>query len=799
MAKDEQTEGLKAQDDLPLSDADSLPVPASLPILPLSGFVVFPGAVGPIIVKNEAYSRMINEAAVKDRMLGVVLSHDKTAEVPSEQDLYAVGTAARILKLMNITTGELSFVCQGIGRIRIDRFTQQAPYFVADVMRLSDHYQRTDELDALMSTLQNQFARLVDLSPQMPDQLKLVAMSLKDYAKLIYFVAGNCTADLERQQGILEENDIRERFRKALSIVQAEIQKAELSNKIQSEIAQELGEQQRQHILRQQLKKIQAELGEKDEQAVEIEALRKKIAEARMPEEAEKAALKEADRLAMMSPAAAEYTVARTYLDWLTELPWSVATEDHLDIRQAEQTLDEDHYDLEKVKQRIIEYVAVRKLKKDMKGPILCLYGPPGVGKTSLGRSIARALGRKFLRISLGGVRDEAEIRGHRRTYVGALPGRIMQGIRKAGTNNPVYMLDEIDKLGMDFRGDPSSALLEVLDPEQNNTFSDHYLEVTFDLSNVFFITTANVIETIPPALRDRLEVLELPGYTEDEKVHIARTYLFARQLAEHGLTPDNLQLDEAALHRIIRDYTREAGVRNLEREIASICRRVAKRVAEGAISRAEVTVDDLVAYLGKPKFFSEIAERITTPGIATGLAWTPTGGDILFVEATKMAGSKGLTLTGQLGDVMKESAQTALSYVRSNAEELGIRPDFYEKADLHVHVPAGAIPKDGPSAGVTMACALASLMTGRLVRSDVAMTGEITLRGKVLPVGGIKEKVLAAKRAGLATVILPKLNQKDLDEAPEAAKAGMNFIFVDHIDEAVRKALHDGKRKRKS
>jgi len=790
MAKGEQPEESRAQDDVPLSDADSLPVPASLPILPLSGFVVFPGAVGPIIVKNESYARMINEAAVKDRLLGVVLSHGKDSTILAQQDLHPVGTAARILKLMNIATGELSFVCQGICRIHISDFMQQEPHIVAHVSRLSDQCPRSEELDALASTLQNQFARLVDLSPQMPEQLKPVAMSLKEYAKLIYFVAGNCAADLEHQQAILEENDMGERFRKALGIVQAEIHKAELSNKIQSEIAQEMGEQQRQHILRRQLKKIQDELGEKDEQAVEIEALRKKIAEARMPDEAQQAALKEVDRLSMMSPAAAEYTVARTYLDWLIELPWARATEDHLDISQAEQVLNEDHYDLEKVKQRIIEYVAVRKLKQDMKGPILCLYGPPGVGKTSLGRSIARALGRKFLRISLGGVRDEAEIRGHRRTYVGALPGRIIQGIRKAGTNNPVFMLDEIDKLGMDFRGDPSSALLEVLDPEQNNAFSDHYLEVTFNLSHVFFITTANVIESIPPALRDRLEVLDLPGYTDDEKVHIARTYLLARQLKEHGLTPENLQLEEEALHSIIRGYTREAGVRNLEREIATICRRVAKQVAEGASCRAAVSAADLSAYLGKPKFFSEAAERITAPGIATGLAWTPAGGDILFVEATRMAGGKGLTLTGQLGDVMKESAQTALSYVRSNAEGLGIRPDFYEKTDIHMHVPAGAIPKDGPSAGITMACALASLMTGRLVRSDVAMTGEITLRGKVLPVGGIKEKVLAAKRAGLTTVILPKLNMNDLEETPPTAKAGMDFVFVDHIAEAFRLVL---------
>lgn len=782
------------QDNVPLLENESIKIPDTLPILPLSGFVVFPGAVGPIVVKNEEYARMINEAAVKDRLLGVILSRQKEKEVPNEQELYRIGTAARILKLMNIATGELSFICQGITRIQVDRFIQKEPYFVAEVTQLEDTFQRSEELDAMMTTLQNQFAHLVDISPQIADQLKIVAMSIKDYTKLIFLTVGNCAPEVSKQQELLEEPDIKVRFRKAMNIVQGEIQKAELSHKIQSEIAQEINEQQREHLLRQQLKKIQAELGEKDEQAVEIETLRKKIKEANMPEEAEKTAHKEVDRLSMMSPAAAEYSVSRTYLDWLTELPWSKATKDHLEISEAEKILDEDHYDLEKVKKRIIEYVAVRKLKKDMKGPILCFYGPPGVGKTSLGRSIARALGRNFIRISLGGVRDEAEIRGHRRTYVGALPGRIIQGLKKCGTNNPVFMLDEIDKLGMDFRGDPSSALLEVLDPEQNNSFSDHYLEVTFDLSNVFFITTANIVETIPPALRDRLEVLELPGYTEEEKTHIAHNYLISKELDAHGLTVKNLEIKESAIRKIIRDYTREAGVRNLEREIASVCRGVAKRVADGSIKHAKVKSDDLSDYIGQPRFFSEVSERITTPGIATGLAWTPVGGDILFVEASKMTGNKGLTLTGQLGDVMKESAQTGLSYVRSNAQEIGIHPEFFEKTDIHLHVPAGSIPKDGPSAGVTMACALTSLLTGNLVRSDIAMTGEITLRGKVLPVGGIKEKVLAAKRAGIKTVILPKFNKKDLDETPEAAKRNMKFVFVDRIDEVIKAALVDKK-----
>ena len=666
------------------------------------------------------------------------------------------------------------------------------------MQKLDEAYERDEELDALATSVRNLFLRMVELFPQLPDQLGVVVMNIDDYSRLADFIVANSPADIKNQQEILEELSVRERLRKASKILQTEIQKVELSNKIQNEIAQEMGEQQREMILREQMKKIQAELGEKDEKAVELEMLRAKIAEAKMTPEAEKVAYKEVDRLAMMSPAAAEYSVSRTYLEWLTDLPWSKSTSDNLEIVRAEKILDEDHYDLEKVKKRIIEYVAVRKLKNDMKGPILCFYGPPGVGKTSLGKSIARSLGREFIRISLGGVRDEAEIRGHRRTYVGALPGRIIQSIKKAGTNNPVFMLDEIDKLGMDFRGDPSSALLEVLDPQQNNSFSDHYLEVSFDLSKVFFITTANMLDTIPPALRDRLEVLELPGYTEDEKVHIAQRYIIPRQLGEHGITAENLTIEEDAIHCIIRDYTREAGVRNLERETASICRGVARNIAAETVTRVIIKRDDVRAYLGQTKFFSEIAERINVPGIATGLAWTPTGGDILFIEATRMKGSKSLLLTGQLGDVMKESAQAGLSYIRSNAEELGIASDFYEHADIHLHVPAGAIPKDGPSAGVTMVTAMVSMLTGRLVRSDVAMTGEITLRGKVLPIGGVKEKVLAAKRAGITTVILPRLNEKDLEETPDTVKKDMTFIYADRIEDVLKNALLDGEKKKK-
>jgi ATP-dependent Lon protease len=563
-----------------------------------------------------------------------------------------------------------------------------------------------------------------------------------------------------------------------------------LGSKIQSQVREGIDKSQREYFLREQLKAIQKELGEKDERTAEMEELRQRLIQAKLPPEAMKEAERELDRLAKMPPAAAEYTVSRTYLEWLIDLPWAVSTEDNLDISQAQKVLDEDHYDLEKVKKRILEYLAVRKLKADMKGPILCFVGPPGTGKTSVGKSIARALGRKFIRMSLGGVRDEAEIRGHRRTYVGALPGRVVQGIRKAGSNNPLFMLDEIDKLGMDFRGDPSAALLEVLDPEQNYAFSDHYIDVAFDLSKVMFITTANILDPVPPALRDRMEVLDLPGYTEEEKLKIAKEFLVPKQLEAHGLTDKNIKFEDGAIRRITLEYTREAGVRNLEREIANICRAVAKRVVEGQEGLAVIRAEDVSAYLGPEKFFSEVAERTSEPGVAIGLAWTPTGGDILFVEATRMKGRKGFSLTGQLGEVMKESAQAALSYVRTRAKDYKIPQDFFDHSDIHIHVPAGAIPKDGPSAGVTIFTALTSLLTGRPVRSDVAMTGEITLRGLVLPVGGIKEKVLAANRAGIKTVILPKRNEKDLEEVPEEVKKRMKFHFVQRMDEIIDLAL---------
>jgi ATP-dependent Lon protease len=617
-----------------------------------------------------------------------------------------------------------------------------------------------------------------------------MVMNMEDPRILADLIASNFNISVAEKQEILELIDVKQRLEKVTTILNKELQVLELGSKIQGELKKEMDKNQREYYLREQLKAIQRELGEEDERTVEVNELREKVAKAQMPEDVYQMAQKELDRIAKMPPSAAEYTVSRTYLDWLIELPWSTATEDNLSIDEAQKVLDEDHYDLEKVKKRILEYLAVRSLKPDMKGPILCFAGPPGTGKTSLGKSIARALGRKFIRLSLGGVRDEAEIRGHRRTYVGALPGRIIQGIKKAGSHNPVFMLDEVDKIGADFRGDPSSALLEVLDPEQNFSFSDNYLEVPFDLSHVMFITTANILDTIPPALRDRMEILDLTGYTEEEKLMITKKYLIPRQLEAHGLTTESLQFEDSTLQAIISGYTREAGLRNLEREIATICRGVAKEVAQGNREPVIVQQEMIHSFLGPVKFFSEIAERTAVPGVATGLAWTPTGGDIIFIEATKMKGKKSLTLTGSLGDVMKESAQAALSYIRSNASELSIPEDFFEEHDIHLHVPAGAIPKDGPSAGVTMFTALTSLLTNRPVRNDMAMTGEITLRGLVLPVGGIKEKVLAAKRAGINKVILPKKNENSLEEIPETIKTGMEFYLVDTMDSVIEKAL---------
>jgi ATP-dependent Lon protease len=624
------------------------------------------------------------------------------------------------------------------------------------------------------------------MAPYLSSELSQIAAKVDHPGNLADLIASTINISVTEKQEILEKIDLKERLKKVTIFLTREVETLELSSRIQTHVKEGIDKTQREYYLREQMKAIQKELGETDDKFTEIDELKKKIVEANMPSDARKVAEKELDRLSKMSTMSAEYTVSRTYLDWLTEIPWSKSTDDNLNIEDANTILNEDHYDLEKVKKRILEYLAVRKLKSDMKGPILCFVGPPGVGKTSLGKSIARALGRKFMRMSLGGIRDEAEIRGHRRTYVGALPGRIIQGIKKSGSNNPVFMLDEVDKIGMDFRGDPSSALLEVLDPEQNFSFSDHYLEVPFDLSKVMFIATANQLDPIPPALKDRMEVLELPGYTEEEKLMISKQFIIPKEMAEHGLNQDWIEFEDDAVKIVIRSYTRESGVRNLEREIATICRAVAKNVAEGDTEKKIITAESIHGYLGPIKFFSEIAERTKYSGVATGLAWTPTGGDILFIESTKMRGKGGLSLTGQLGDVMKESAQAALSYIRSKSTEYQIAEDFFEKNDIHVHVPQGAIPKDGPSAGVTMLVSLVSLFTDKPVRNDVAMTGEITLRGLVLPVGGIKQKVLAARRAGIRNVILPKLNEKDLEEVPESIKENMQFIFIEKMDEAI-------------
>jgi ATP-dependent Lon protease len=683
---------------------------------------------------------------------------------------------------------------QGLRRIETVEFVEHEPYLRARVRLLHDVAQASSELDALQAHMVSQFAKFVSMTPYLPDELQVVVMNIKDPGKVTDLIASNLNIAVEEKQELLSALEVRTRLERLSTILNREIELLELGHKIQSQVQSELNKNQKEFYLRQQLRAIQKELGEGDPRATELEELREKLDAAELPQAAREAADRELERLKVIPPESAEHSVVRTYLEWLASLPWSIGTTDNLDLTHARQVLDEDHFDLEKIKDRILEHLAVRRLKQDGKSPILCFVGPPGVGKTSLGRSIARAMGRKFVRLSLGGVRDEAEIRGHRRTYVGALPGRIVQNLRTAGANNPLFMLDEIDKLGMDFRGDPASALLEVLDPEQNATFQDHYLDVAFDLSRVMFVTTANVLDTIPPPLRDRMEVIELAGYTEEEKLEIAKRHVIPKQLREHGLGPEQLRFEDDAIVLIARAYTREAGLRNLEREIGRVCRKVARAVTEGRTEPVVCTPEKLHEYLGAERFFSEVAERTEEPGVAVGLAWTPAGGDILFVEATRMPGKKGLTLTGSLGDVMKESAQAALSYVRSRAERLGLAPDFFEASDLHVHVPSGAIPKDGPSAGVTLTTALASLLTGRPLRANLAMTGEVTLRGRVLPVGGIKEKVLAARRAGIDTVILPRRNEKDLEDVPESARAAMRFHFVDTMDEVLDLALTPGR-----
>ncbi|WP_456431940.1 endopeptidase La [Thermosulfuriphilus sp.] len=749
------------------------------PVLPVSETLLFPHMVIPLVLSEPGLIKLIEDAVAADRTVVVVGLAGE-----GKKELFGIGTAGLILRMARTAEENIRLIIQGISRVRILEVTAEDPYLKARVEILEDIVEKDLETEALMANVRNQFTRILDLSPQMPSELKTLATNIDDPSVLADMVVSNINIPLPERQEILETLEVKKRLEKTLHILTRQVEILELGQKIQAQVRDQMEKSQREYYLREQLRAIQKELGEAE--AAEIEELKVKIKESDLPDHVRKEAERELRRLSRMHPSSAEYTVVRNYLDWLLELPWRQATEDRLDLKEAQAILDADHYDLEKVKNRILEYLAVRKLKPDTKGPILCFVGPPGVGKTSLGRSIARAMGRKFLRISLGGVRDEAEIRGHRRTYVGAMPGRIIQGLRRVGVNNPVFMLDEIDKLGADFRGDPASALLEVLDPEQNATFSDHYLELEFDLSRVMFIATANVLDTIPTPLLDRMEVIEIPGYTEEDKIHIAKRYLIPRQLEAHGLKPRHLRFTKGALLHIIRHYTREAGLRNLERQIAAICRAVAKEVAMGNRETTTVKIKDLASFLGPPKYLPEVAERTKIPGVAVGLAWTPFGGEILFVEATRMKGHRRLILTGKLGEVMRESAEAALSYIRSKAQELGIAEDFFDRHDIHIHVPAGAIPKDGPSAGITILVALVSMLTDQSVRHDVAMTGEITLRGLILPVGGIKEKVLAALRAGIKEVIIPKQNEKDLEEIPKEARDKITFHLVSRVEEAL-------------
>ena len=775
-------------------EANQLPssVPQALPVLPLRNSVFFPHQVTQLSIGREGSIKVIEEALRDEGFVVIVAQIDGGIEGPTEKDIYWVGTLAKVLKMFTLADGTRSVLMQGLRRVQLLSVLHAEPYLRAVVRDMDVKKETGLEIDAMTANLKNQFRKAVELSPNLSDEQLSVVLSMEEPESVIDMIASMIPVTVAEKEEVLETANVRSRMEHLTVTLTKLLQKLELGSKIQSEVQDGINKSQREYYLREQLRAIKKELGEGDGN-VELGDLRKRLDEAKLSDEARKVAEKEYSRLEQMNQASAEYTVSRTYLDWILDLPWGTGTEDTLDIGRAREALARDHYGLEKVKNRILEYLAVRKLKADMRGPILVFVGPPGVGKTSLGRSIAAALGRKFVRISLGGIHDEAEIRGHRRTYIGALPGRIIQGLKKAGSNNPVFMLDEIDKTGADFHGDPSSALLEVLDPEQNFSFSDHYLEIPFDLSKVMIIATANMIETVPPALRDRMEIIEIPSYIEDEKLHIATSFLIPKQVAEHGLRDDQIEFNDDALRGIIAGYTREAGVRNLERRIAAVTRGVAREVAEGRTEKAAVTKDALTKYLGQQKFFADAAERINCPGIAIGLAWTPVGGEILFVEATKMEGKGNLILTGQLGDVMKESAQAALSYIAANAQSLGVPPDFRSKFDIHIHVPAGGIPKDGPSAGVTMLTALTSLLTGRRVRNDLAMTGEITLRGAVLPIGGVKEKVLAAHRAGVSTILLPERNRMDLEEVPHGAMTGahpLQFQFVKEMREVIDLAL---------
>ena len=799
------------------SEQTEFTLPSELPILPLRGVVVYPMMWLPLTIGQERSIRLVDDAlaeAPENRIIGLFASQDAEVEEPKPDQIYEVGTAAIVHRMLRTPDGTVRLIVQGIERIRVKRYIQDEPYLRAEIEVISDTEEETLEQEALARTTLELFRRLVALVPHMPEELETAAINASSALQLAYLVAASTRMEPAQAQEILETNPVSQKLIKINALLSKELEVLELGRKIQTQAADEMNKMQREYYLREQLKAIHKELGEGDEQEAEMQEFEARIAASGMPEEALKEAKRELDRMRKMPTQAAEYSVIKTYLDWMVSLPWQVGTEDNLDIAHARQVLEEDHYGLGDIKDRILEFLAVRKLRLERKaeaaangeettaaidhirrereGVILCFVGPPGTGKTSLGQSIARAMGRKFIRLALGGIHDEAEIRGFRRTYIGSMPGRVIQSVRRAESRNPVFMLDEVDKLGRDFRGDPSSALLEVLDPEQNSEFRDHYLDVPFDLSQVFFITTANWLDTIPQPLLDRMEIIQLSSYTEEEKVKIAQGYLVPRQIKENGLRLDEVTFDEGALRRMAREYTREAGVRALERQIGTVCRKVATKVAERQDGAAPVTItaEGVTEYLGRPKFLPEVADRVEVPGVATGLAWTPVGGDVLFLEATRMPGSKGFMLTGQLGDVMKESAQAAMSWVRNRAKDYGIDEEFFAKSDIHLHIPAGATPKDGPSAGVTMATALVSLLTGRPIRKDVGMTGEITLRGLVLPIGGVKEKVLAASRFGLTTVILPKRNEGDLEDVPEAVRSKMNFIFAERVEDVVGAAL---------
>jgi ATP-dependent Lon protease len=777
---------------------DPASAPGELPILPLRDTILFPHAILPLAVARESSVALVNEAVRERKVIGVITQRDPAIDAPTESDLYRVGTVTHIHKLFKFPDGSLRLVVQGTQRFRLREIKHYRPFMIGAIDLLEEVMRPEQEIEirALAQSMQALFQRVVELSPTLNDELQTLAANIQEPPRLVDFIASNLPSLATAQkQELLETLDTHARLDRLHKILVKDLEVLEVGNKIQSQVKTELQKNQREYFLREQIKAIQKELGEGDDQQREINELREKIEAAGMSEDVKKEALRELDRLSRMAPAAAEYTVTRTYLDWLVALPWAKRSEHEIDIRKAKEVLDNDHYDLEKVKERILEYLAVRKLKPDIKGPILCFVGPPGVGKTSLGKSIASALGRKFHRISLGGMRDEAEIRGHRRTYIGALPGQIIQGLRRTESKNPVFMLDEVDKIGTDFRGDPAAALLEVLDPEQNNTFKDHYIDLPFDLSEVLFITTANVLDTVPPALRDRMEVIRLAGYIEEEKLHIARRHIIPRQLDNHGVAAESLAFSDEALTKLIREYTREAGLRNLEREVASIIRKVARKRAEGLQDSVAVTPARVEEFLGAPYFMrEEMEERTLIPGVAIGLSWTAAGGEVLYIEASQMWGQKGLTLTGQLGEVMKESAQAALSWVRAHARQLGIDETFFERVDLHLHVPEGAIPKDGPSAGITLVTAIVSLLTGRPVRPRVAMTGEMTLSGKVLPVGGIKEKVLAAHRLGVKEIILPKRNEKAVKEdIPENVRTDVTIHLLSSIEEVLEHALTPG------